>query len=87
MVALYAIVGADNEDTPMVTHPKTFTRIVRNPETLGGEPDAPNAEYVYRAYPFVTRADVDEALAYYDDHRTEIDWYIAENEDDLSAEV
>lgn len=83
----------------MVTRPKAYTRIVRNPEILGGEPVvagtrlpvravvlthryAPNMEYIYGAYPFATRADIDEALAYYDDHRTEIDRYIAENEDD-----
>jgi uncharacterized protein (DUF433 family) len=46
---------------------------------------APNAEYMYRAYPFVSRADTDEALAYYHDHQAEIDTYIAENEDDDSA--
>ncbi len=43
---------------------------------------APNAEYIYGAYPFVTRTDIEEALAYYDEYRTEIDGYIAENEDD-----
>ncbi len=83
----------------MVTRPRTYTRIVRNPEILSGEPVvagtrlpvravvltnryAPNAEYIYGAYPFVTRADIDEALAYYNDHRAEIDSCIAENEDD-----
>lgn len=43
---------------------------------------APDAEYIYAAYPFVTRADIDEALAYYEAHRDEIDSYIADNEDD-----
>ncbi len=43
---------------------------------------APDAEYIYSAYPFVTRADIDEALAYYEMHRGEIDHYIAVNEDD-----
>jgi len=85
----------------MVTHPKTFSRIVRNPEILGGEPVvagtrlpvravvltnryASNAEYIYSVYPFVSRADIDEALAYYQDHHAEIDSYIAENEDNES---
>jgi uncharacterized protein (DUF433 family) len=43
---------------------------------------APNAEYIYSAYPFATREEIDEALAYYQDHQPEIDQYIAENEDD-----
>lgn len=43
---------------------------------------APDAEYTYTAYPFVTRADIDEALSYYETHRGEIDQYIAMNEDD-----
>lgn len=83
----------------MVTRPKIYRRIVRDPEILGGEPVvvgtrlpvravvltnryAPNAEYIYGAYPFVTRQEINEALAYYQDHQAEIDQYIAENEDD-----
>jgi len=45
---------------------------------------APDSEYIYAAYPFVARVDIDEALAYYDAHRDEIDEYIAANEDDES---
>jgi len=37
---------------------------------------------VCRAYPMLSRGDVDEALAFYDQHRDEIGRYIAENEDD-----
>ncbi len=43
---------------------------------------APDAEYIYSAYPFVARANIDEAIAYYGTHRDEIDQYIAVNEDD-----
>jgi uncharacterized protein (DUF433 family) len=35
-----------------------------------------------RAYPMLSPADVEEALAFYDAHQDEIDRYIAENEDD-----
>ncbi|HEY7062244.1 MAG TPA: DUF433 domain-containing protein [Chloroflexota bacterium] len=37
---------------------------------------------VCRAYPMLSRGDVEEALTFYDLHRGEIDRYIAENEDD-----
>ena len=37
---------------------------------------------VCRAYPMLSRADVEEALNFYSQHRDEIDRYIAENEDD-----
>jgi uncharacterized protein (DUF433 family) len=43
---------------------------------------APDDEYIYAAYPFVSRTDIDEALAYYEAYRDEIDEYIADNEDD-----
>jgi uncharacterized protein (DUF433 family) len=43
---------------------------------------APDAEYIYAAYPFVSRTDIDEALACYEAFRDEIDEYIADNEDD-----
>ena len=39
---------------------------------------APDSEYIYGAYPFVSREDIDEALAYYETHRSEIERYIAE---------
>jgi uncharacterized protein (DUF433 family) len=84
----------------MVTHPTTFTRIVRNPEILDGEPVVAGTrvpvrvlvqydriychdlEQLGHSYPTLTRADIEEALAFYEVHREEIDWYIAENEDD-----
>jgi uncharacterized protein (DUF433 family) len=39
-------------------------------------------EAVLQGYPHLTRADVEEALRFYDEHRDEIDFYIRENEDD-----
>jgi uncharacterized protein (DUF433 family) len=33
-------------------------------------------------YPSIARADIEEALAFYEANREEIDRYIAENEDD-----
>jgi hypothetical protein len=36
-------------------------------------------------YLHLTRADIDEALAYYETHRAEIDRYIAKNEDGEDA--
>jgi len=41
-----------------------------------------DVDRVCRAYPMLSRADVEEALAFYDRHRAEIDRYITENEDD-----
>jgi uncharacterized protein (DUF433 family) len=41
-----------------------------------------DVDRVCRAYPMLSRADVEEALAFYDGHRAEIDRYITENEDD-----
>jgi uncharacterized protein (DUF433 family) len=41
-----------------------------------------DVDRVCRAYPMLSRADVAEALAFYEQHREEIDRYIAENEDD-----
>ncbi|HEY8293252.1 MAG TPA: DUF433 domain-containing protein [Thermomicrobiales bacterium] len=35
-------------------------------------------------YPSIARADIEEALAYYEANREEIDRFIAENEDDAS---
>jgi len=37
---------------------------------------------VNEAYPILSRADIEEALAFYEANRDEIDRYIAENEDD-----
>ncbi|MGI8857731.1 MAG: DUF433 domain-containing protein [Thermomicrobiales bacterium] len=37
---------------------------------------------VNEGYPILTRADIEEALAFYEANRAEIDRYIAENEDD-----
>ncbi len=37
---------------------------------------------VNEGYPILTRADIEEALAFYEANREEIDRYIAENEDD-----
>ncbi len=42
----------------------------------------PNLAAVGKAYPMLERADIEEALAFYQAHRTEIDHYIAENEMD-----
>lgn len=46
---------------------------------------APNAEYIYGAYPSATREEIDEALAFYEANRTEIDRCMAENDDDALA--
>jgi uncharacterized protein (DUF433 family) len=88
----------------MVTHPKTFTRISRTPDVVGGEPVIAgtrtpvrtivqyariyhdNPSMLETVYPHLTRADIDEALAYYETHRAEIDHYIALNEDDEDNE-
>ena len=41
-----------------------------------------NPSYIESALPRITRADIDEALAFYVAHRAEIDGYIAENDVD-----
>jgi uncharacterized protein (DUF433 family) len=45
-----------------------------------------NPAMLETVYPHLTRADIDEALAYYEAHRAEIDRYIAKNEDDEDDE-
>ena len=42
----------------------------------------PDLTHLYEDYPRLTRADVDEAFAYYEVHREEIDSYIRESQDD-----
>lgn len=84
----------------MVTRPKIFTRIVRIPGVVGGEPVVAGTrisvrvivqydriyhhdfEKIVGAFPHITYADIEEALAFYEANRGEIDRYIAENEDD-----
>ena len=84
----------------MVTRPKTYPHIVRNPEILSGEPVVLGTRVpvrvivqyariyshdltrLQRAFPCIARADIEEALAFYGDHRVEIDGYISENTDD-----
>jgi hypothetical protein len=43
----------------------------------------PDVAYLCTAYPSLTPALIAEALAFYDEHRAEIDRLIAENEADL----
>jgi len=40
----------------------------------------PIIEELCETYPHLTREEVEEAFAFYDDHRAEIDRYIAEND-------
>jgi uncharacterized protein (DUF433 family) len=80
--------------------PSPAARIVRNPRVLGGEPIvegtrvpvrsivlvsryAPDLDYVCRAFALPPQA-VQLALRHYEQNRTEIDQYIADNESDNS---
>ena len=47
---------------------------------------APTIEDVCVTYDAVTRAEIEEALAFYRDHRAEIDRYIAENDVALTSD-
>lgn len=40
----------------------------------------PTIEELLRDYPHITRQEIEEAFAFYRDHRAEIDRYIAEND-------
>lgn len=40
----------------------------------------PTIEELLTDYPHLTRGEIEEAFAFYADHRAEIDWYIAEND-------
>ena len=40
----------------------------------------PTIEELLRDYPHITREEIEEAFAFYNDHRAEIDRYIAEND-------
>lgn len=49
--------------------------------------DARDKAELYGAHPTITPEAIEEALAYYDTHRQEIDHSIKENEDALTADV
>ena len=40
----------------------------------------PTIEELLRDYPHITREEIEEAFAFYEDHRAEIDRYIEEND-------
>ena len=78
-------------------HPAPAVEIVRNPHVLGGEPTVEgrrvpvrsivlmeryeqDLDYVAAAY-LLTREVVEAALRFYDQNRTEIDQYMADNDD------
>ncbi len=42
---------------------------------------------LYGAHPTITPEAIEEALAYYETHREEIDHFIKENEDALTADI
>ncbi len=48
---------------------------------------ARSKDELYGAHPTITPAAIEEALAYYETHREEIDAYIKENEDALTADL
>ncbi len=94
------------ERTAMVTRPKTFTHIVRNPEILSGEPVVAGTRVSVRtvvlmhrlykdvrrvreALPHLSHVDIEEALAFYQGNRAEIDRYIRQNDvdEELLAET
>jgi uncharacterized protein (DUF433 family) len=75
------------------TRPVSGTRILRDPQILGGEPIVRgtrisvrtivvahrgwgDTDRILREYPQLQPIDVEEALAYYEEHRPEIDRFI-----------
>ena len=48
---------------------------------------ARSRDELYGAHPTITPDSIEEALAYYEAHREEIDGYIKENEDALTADL